>query len=352
MSRICIFSRAFYPAIGGLETMAKLLATQGIAFGHEIEVVTDSPALSREDDKRQPFRVTRTRATAGRVKAFRRADAALFMNVSLHGLLAARLTGVRVVLSHHGIYGARGVPQRYLEALKRGSTRRNVNICASAFVAAHIPGESVVVHNAYDNCVFRWSANSRRDRDFVFCGRLVTEKGADLCLRALAAARKQEPGIVLTIIGGGSERLLLQYLARELKAAEAVTFLGALTGDALAAALKRHACLVAPSLLHEAFGIVALEGIACCDTVIVTRRGGLPEAVGDCGIVVEPSEAALAEAMVSVARARRLGHPLPGQPTDQQREAHLAAHSPAIVARQYFDVIERVIASTGGHGRT
>jgi glycosyltransferase involved in cell wall biosynthesis len=345
MARICIFSRPFWPAIGGLETMAKILATQGVALGHEIEVVTDSPPLSLEDDQGQPFKITRTRSFAGRVRAFSRAHAVLFLNVSLPGVLAAICARPVVVLSHHGTYGARGVLRGTLESLKRHVTRYYPNISVSRFVAAHIPGESVVIHNAYDNAIFRPRDATTHERDFVFCGRLVSEKGTDLCLRAFARTREKEPGCFLTIIGGGPEEQALRLLTRELTLADAVNFLGPLTGETLAAELRTHRCLVVPSLLDESFGIVALEGIACCDTVIVTRRGGLPEAVGGCGVVVEASEAELAHTMTAVARERRVGGALPGQPTDSQRAAHLATHSPDMIARQYFSVIEGAIAS-------
>ena len=68
--------------------------------------------------------------------------------------------------------------------------------------------------------------------------------------------------------------------------------------------LTEHLCMVIPSIWEEPFGIVALEGIASCDVVISSNRGGLPEAVGSCGYLVDPTVNKLSEAMISVIKNR------------------------------------------------
>ncbi|MGH9603330.1 MAG: hypothetical protein ACRD24_13180, partial [Terriglobales bacterium] len=57
----CIFSRPFYPARGGLERIAQILATGVAKAGHEVDVVTDTPSISETDDRQFPFWITRTR---------------------------------------------------------------------------------------------------------------------------------------------------------------------------------------------------------------------------------------------------------------------------------------------------
>jgi glycosyltransferase involved in cell wall biosynthesis len=101
--------------------------------------------------------------------------------------------------------------------------------------------------------------------------------------------------------------------------------------------------MVIPSLWEEPFGIVALEGIASCDTVISSNRGGLPEAVGDCGILLEPTVKFLANAMIAVLQAKEKNISLPGQPSTEQRTTHLEKHAPKQVAQRYLDVFRQVI---------
>lgn len=338
---ICIFSRAFYPAIGGLERIAQILATQVANRGHVVEVVTDTPGISTADDQQFPFKITRTTQHKSRVLAFKRAQVVLFMNVTLHGTRAAFASRAPLVFSHHGIYGGTALVGRALEFVKRQLTLFYPNISVSQFVADRIPGRSEVIPNAYDNTLFRQTDKAVRDRDFIFCGRLVSDKGADVCVRAFARVMKAVPDATLTLVGDGPERQALERLIEELGVATQVSCCGAMRGKELVSELQRHACMVVPSLWEEPFGIVALEGIACCDTVIVARRGGLPEAVGDCGVVVEPTVESFSAAMLAVVRARRAGKTLPGEPTQQTRAAHLGRHTPEVVAQRYLEVLLR-----------
>jgi glycosyltransferase involved in cell wall biosynthesis len=185
---------------------------------------------------------------------------------------------------------------------------------------------------------------SVRDYDFVFCARLVSEKGADVCIRAFCRVLELVPDVTLTVVGDGPERQALEKLVQSLGISEQVRFTGGLNGRRFVTELQRHTCMVVSSLWEETFGIVTLEGIACCETVIVSRRGGLPEAVGDCGLVVEPTDEGMAAAMISVAKARRRAEVLPGQPDEEKRRSHLARHTPEAVTQQYLKVIEHALA--------
>jgi glycosyltransferase involved in cell wall biosynthesis len=347
---ICIFSRAFYPSVGGLERIAQILATVATETGHKVEVVTDTAGIADVDDQQFPFTITRTNELRQRIQAFKRAEVVLFMNVSLHGMRAAIAADTPVVFSHHGVYCGRGLVGLFLEWLKRQLTWFYPNISVSQFVAHNIPAVSVVIPNAYDNFLFKQPVKPARECDFVFCGRLVSDKGADVCVQAFSQVQKSLPHATLTIVGDGPERQSLQGLAQRLGITAQVKFAGILSGQNLVAELQRHACMVVPSLWEEPFGIVALEGVACCDTVIVSRRGGLPEAVGGCGLVVEPTDDEMATAMLSVAQARRAGETLPGQPSEEMRSAHLARHTPKVVTRQYLNVIQQVISRQTNRG--
>ena len=265
------------------------------------------------------------------------------MNISLPGVLAAWQAGAPVVATHQSCYEVRSIRNFFLENIKRFSMRFISNISCSSYVARQFSAQSTVVPNAYDDTLFKQPERPDRARDFVFCGRLVSDKGADVCVNSFARVIQSEPGSTLTIVGDGPERAALHALAQKLGVAAQVRFTGALSGQELVEELQRHACMVVPSLWEEPFGIVALEGIACCDTVIVSRRGGLPEAVGECGLVVEPSVTELGEAMLAVAHARRVGAHLPGQPDTRTRAAHLARHTSAVVAQRYLDVLMQAV---------
>lgn len=160
---------------------------------------------------------------------------------------------------------------------------RVTNISASRAIASHISGPSIIIPYPYDADTFRLIKGIERDRELVFLGRLVSQKGVDVLLSALH--KLKEEGLIphLTIIGIGDEEVTLREMVNDL-ALENVEFAGKQTGEALARMLNRHQIMVVPSREREGFGVVALEGIACGCVVVGSESGGLPEAVGPCGV--------------------------------------------------------------------
>ncbi len=132
---------------------------------------------------------------------------------------------------------------------------------------------------------------ARRDpgRSFVIGSanrRLVPGKGLDVLLRAAARL----PGIwQLHIAGEGSERPLLQNLARELKIANRVHFDGPIPSGQMAAYLQQMDVLVLSSRTlpnwKEQFGRVLVEAMACEVAVVGSDSGEIPHVIGDAGLV-------------------------------------------------------------------
>lgn len=140
---------------------------------------------------------------------------------------------------------------------------------------------------------------------FFYIGRLVTEKGVQVAVRALARLHQAAHFVVA---GKGPLEGELRALARELGVEHRVQFLGRVSDQAKDAWLRGAAAGLVPSL-YEPFGIVALEVMAAGRPVIVGDTGGLREIVTDGvnGLKVAPGDvAALAGAMTSVLGERAL----------------------------------------------
>jgi glycosyltransferase involved in cell wall biosynthesis len=83
-----------------------------------------------------------------------------------------------------------------------------------------------------------------------------------------------------------------------------VTFTGYLDDETLDSYFRRAAVYVQPSL-HEGFGLAVAEAMLARCVPVVTDAGGLPEVVGDTGVVIpEPAAGPVAEA---IRRALELG---------------------------------------------
>ena len=142
-------------------------------------------------------------------------------------------------------------------------------------------------------------------------GRLIPIKGHIVLLRAFAMARHEVPELELEIAGRGPLEPALRALAKELRIADAVRFLGYV--NPIQGAIERAAIVVVPSM-GEGFGMVALEAMERARPVIAASIGGLSELVshGETGLLVPPGEAepfarALVELASDLGRARRMG---------------------------------------------
>jgi glycosyltransferase involved in cell wall biosynthesis len=136
-------------------------------------------------------------------------------------------------------------------------------------------------------------------------GRLVPEKGHDTALAAVAQLRARRPwlDVRLTIAGSGPAADDLARTAQRLGIDDRVRFAGRLVPESVAELLTATDVLLVASRRSEkgwveAFGRIAAEGVVAGAAVIASRSGGLPEAIGEAGTLVEPDDpAALAEAV-------------------------------------------------------
>lgn len=332
--RILFSSYAFAPSTGGIETVSALLADEFIAAGHEVELITETPGPNEQRN----YRVTRRPSLSQLLRLLRWSDVFFQNNISLRSLLPALLLRKPIVVVHQTwLRGTRG--QVDLTArLKRSLLCRLTNVSISSAIAGDMPCASVVIPNPYRDDLFREIPEVRRDRQFVFVGRLVSDKGVDLLLRALAQLR--DGGLVpdLTVIGDGPERESLARLTGELGLVDQVRFVGAKSGIDLVRLLNQHRVMVVPSRWAEPFGIVALEGIACGCGVIGSAGGGLPEAIGPCGITFPNGDV---NALASALR-RLLTEPGLLASLRENAQAHLAHFRVRAIVAQYLELLPQI----------
>ncbi len=97
------------------------------------------------------------------------------------------------------------------------------------------------------------------------------------CIRIFSRVRESYPARLL-MIGDGPERGPAEHLARELKVAQHVSFLG--KRDHVERLIPLAHVLLMPSQM-ESFGLAALEAMACGVPPVATRVGGVPELITD-----------------------------------------------------------------------
>ena len=183
-----------------------------------------------------------------------------------------------------------------------------------------------------------FSPGGMRERNrILFVGRLNTQKGIEMLLRALSLTLS---GVTLDVIGDGADEPRLRDVAGQLGITNRVRWIGALPQQKLAEYYRSVTALVVPSV-NEGLGLVAVEAQLCETPVIAFDSGGLSDVVQNdrTGVLVtEISAGALAAAIDSL-----LARPDRGAALGAAGRLHaLATFAPESVARRYADLYRSV----------
>jgi glycogen(starch) synthase len=322
--------------------VARVLAEEFCRRGHEVRIVAQTPAPGRtpaQDEAEFGCPVYRRPGVVRMLRLVRWCDIYFQNNISLRSLWPVVVMRRRWVVSHQTWLTRVNGREGWQDRLKKFAIRFGSPIAISRAVALPLPVRATLIGNPYQDQLFRELPDVVRDRDIVFLARLVSDKGGDLTLEALAQLKKQGLTPSVTMVGDGPERATLERMTVQLGLTSQVTFTGIQTGETLVRTLNSHRIMVVPSRLAEPFGVVALEGIACGCALVGSERGGLADAIGPCGLTFPNGDAnAMAAAVRRLLEDRELCRTL-----HSHAEQHLLLHSPAQIAAAYLEVFERVL---------
>lgn len=300
--------------------------------GHQMPNLTEIPALGREVS---PWRdVSAYRGLSRVIREFRPHIVHTHTaKAGMLGRLAAHIAGVPVIVhtfhGHvlHGYFSKvnEAVFNRVERALALATTRL---VAVSAQVRDDLlalgigrPDKFEVVRLGFDlsrylNChqltgEFKRELGLSPDTPTVgIVARLVPIKAHEVFLDMAARVATQRPNVVFVIVGDGERRAALEAIARERGIFEQTRFLGWRADlDRIYAGLDA----VVLTSRNEGSPVALIEAMACARPVIATRVGGVPELVGDTGLLAEADDAqALAESVLRVLSdpvlASRFGH--------------------------------------------
>jgi len=231
--------------------------------------------------------------------------------------LAARMTGVPLIATYHGVYNAKSRLKRWYNGIM---TRGEVVIANSEFTRAHVvaqhpvdPAKVIAIPRGVDIARFDPAAVSDERRTalaeawglkpqdarvkFLLAGRLTRWKGHRLAIDAAIQLKARGVENFVLILAGDSQGRV-GYLA-ELEAAirthglmDQIRIVGHCAD--MAAAYTLCDVAIAPSLDPEAFGRTAVEPQAMGVPVIAADHGATRETVvpGETGWLARPGDVA------------------------------------------------------------
>jgi glycogen(starch) synthase len=348
--KLLLYSHDWFPLVGGIQAVTLSLATGLTRWGEthedesvEVTFVTQTPANGMDDSK-FPFRVVRRPGLRRLIALFRWADVIDLAGPSLIPLALAWILRKQTVLEHHGyqavcpngilvyepahaVCPGHFMAGRYLECIRcnrremglAGSIRSllltfprrwlaqrvTVNVGVSPYVAQRVElprtttiWNGVPAANLADEPIL---SRARHPTCFAYLGRLVTEKGLPVLLRASRDLLSTGHDFRLRIVGDGPERSNLENLAEEYGLSDHVEFVGSVPAQDVPRVLQGVAAAVMPSVCEDVAPLAAMEQMMAGRLLIGSDIGGLGLVVDGFGLKFPPGDAqALASCMRQV----------------------------------------------------
>jgi len=351
--RVAVVAPNYAPAVGGVETVVTQVARHLVALGCTVEVWTHRPpghaALPADDDgvtvrrfaatpsARYPWSPALWRHTIRQAGAFDVVHAHSYHSTAAAGIALRRLPVPVVFTTHyHGVGHTRAA-----QAMHRAYGPIGGRLLARAdAVVAVSAAEETLLHNDFPAVAGRTAVvangvDSRRlaaaapwpdePPTLLVAGRLEPYKRVDRVIEAfgrLASAGQ------LVVVGDGPDRSRLERLA-----GPGVRFAGRVDDDDLARWLRTARGVVSLSA-HEAFGLVAAEGVAAGARAVLSDIPAHREVaamLGDAASVVDAGD----PDAVAAALDRALTMP---------NEGPRAVRNWRDVAADYLALYERVVS--------
>ncbi len=338
--RVILYSSLFLPSIGGIEIVTDTLATNLVELGHECVVVTET--LCEKDPPRN-YEVVRKPSFRDRLKITRECSIVHANGASVAMYPFARLTNKPFVWTHNGYQVScvdglgwvdgepapmtpiasltyhlkkKGLAHFLKESIKLAVRRYvaeevDLNIAGSQWVAKRQPlPRQFIGYNPYPLAQMKLARNIKEKKyNFIYVGRLVSEKGVEDLIRAFHLLVSELPyrNQTLAIVGGGVMKSVLEELVCQLNLTDNVFFLGPKRGMALVETIGQAEIGIVPSVWEEPYGGVTLELLAAGKNIIVSEYGGHAECAGNAGLKFKNGDFhSLYECMVKIITDRDL----------------------------------------------
>ena len=244
---------------------------------------------------------------------------------NLYGRMAGavlRPAGLKIVAHYHNDYSDKWDAEA-LTVERRLAAVTDVGIAVSTSVAADVAERVGLVCELVENGIDQprvtggnWTRGRvalgvPKDAHLVgLVGRVCRQKGIDTFVEAAIITASQWPDAHFAVIGDAEDKDLLTRMTTEISKAglaDRIRFAG--HRDDMADMLAALDVLAAPSR-WEGFGLMLAEAMAAGVPVIASAVGGMPDVLGDAGLLIPPEDPmALAKAMTTLLNdeARRTG---------------------------------------------
>lgn len=302
--RVVLLNPFHYPYMGGIEHRLHEVSCR-LAGKHEMIVLTSQLPGTPEEEERDGYRIVRLPSkftdiynppfvtTPGVLEALEGLDPDV---VDFHYRWAPSYTKAmkryrgKWVFTFHNTYGEghglNRIPSLINDALFCRIIRKRRVICITEFIKGDLlkRGFDPALLDVIPPGIEVPPVVGTEGDYILFIGRLVGTKGIPYLIKAM----DQVDG-PLIVVGDGPERERLESVVRKAGVGEKVTFTGRVSEERKIELLSNCMVFAMPSLF-ESYGLAVAEAMSYGKPVVASRVGGLPEAVGDGGVLTPPKD--------------------------------------------------------------
>jgi glycosyltransferase involved in cell wall biosynthesis len=333
---ISVLTLRYYPAVGGVETTV-LEITSRLARYFDMKVITSDLKVERPFQKLSAGELV----TEHEGVPISRLESRKFLPVEGYGVI---MKGTSEFLKGSDLIHVHSYGTHHADKAVKMANKMNIPVIITAYLHPAAYSHHKLLRTIYDssvgkrtmqNCTFiisltnnerNYIANrfniskdkivtipsgidlntyrdlgyEREENTLLFVGRLSPVKRLDMLLMALEKVKKRVPDVKLKIIGrdwGEKSRLL--EMTKKLKLTDNVEFIGEVAFEDLVEHYNRARIFVLTSRF-ETFGVTIMEAMGCGMPVVAVGVGGVPEVVGNAGIVCKENAESVSEGILKM----------------------------------------------------
>jgi glycosyltransferase involved in cell wall biosynthesis len=297
----------FHPYMGGIERRmhdtCKLLAERG----HDVTVLTGRLPGTEEQEEKDGYKIVRLRSRLVNIynppfisskdvlETLNGLDADIvnynYRWAASYNKDLMRYRGKKV-FTYHNMWGEGTGMVGRLSEISDNRFRRCLEtfdhiICVSDHVRNDLvrrgipPGSTTTV----PSCLTTFPQTGRDEGDFILSlGRLVRTKGLDYLIESM-----KDVDARLILCGRGPEEKRIERMIRRHGLGDRIEMKGYVSEEEKSRLMGSCRFFVMPSLF-ESFGLAAVEAMSYGRPIICTDVNGLPDTVGDGGVIVPPRD--------------------------------------------------------------
>jgi L-malate glycosyltransferase len=259
-------------------------------------------------------------------------------------ILIAKFYGRKIVLNYHSGEAADHLT-RWRSAVSTLRLADEIVVPSEYLVSvmARFGLDARAIYNTIEAEVFRFRERPVPAKRFLCNRNLEPHYGVDCVLRAFEIIQDRMPEASLTVAGDGSQRSILEQLARRLRL-ENVEFMGQVEHDRVFELYDSADIYLNGSLIDNQ-PLSLLEAFACGLPVVTTATGGIPDFVKDelTGLLVERDNyEGMARAALRLSRDEALARMIVQNAREECRK-----YSWAAVREQWLELYEELAPVTG-----